>query len=76
VTRLRPIEPVRELPDPITRQTIRVAAGLSRRAMAEQLGCHEQTIIRWEAGTRVVSGRYYAAYSALLARLDAKQVPA
>lgn len=76
MTRPRPIQPVRELPDPATRQAIRVAAGVSRRAMAEQLGCHEQTIIRWEAGTRVVSGRYYAAYSALLARLDAKQVPA
>jgi hypothetical protein len=40
--------------------------------MAEALGCHEQSVIRWEAGTRVVSGRFYAAYSAILARLDTK----
>jgi transcriptional regulator with XRE-family HTH domain len=71
----RPIRPVRELPDPATCQAIRVAAGWSRRQLADQLGCHEQSVIRWESGTRVVSGRFYAAYSALLARLDTKDRP-
>ncbi len=60
-----------DLPDPDTRRAIREAAGLSRRALANRLGCHENSIVNWELGLRqIVSGQYVIPYLNLLAELD------
>jgi transcriptional regulator with XRE-family HTH domain len=62
---------VPDLPDLATRRAIREAAGLSRRAMAELLGCHENSIVNWELGLRQgVGGQYVIPYLNLLATLD------
>ncbi len=65
-----PAEPIPEPPDRHTCRAIREAAGLSRRALAERLGCHEQTIVNWELGTVEVGGRRMVPYLRLLATLD------
>lgn len=58
------------LPDRHTCRAIRERAGLPRRAIAERLGCHEQTVVTWELGIYSVGGKYLIPYLNLLAELD------
>lgn len=67
------LEEVREslaLPGPDVARQIREAAGVSQARLAGELGVHELTISRWEAGTRSPRGDLRRAYSRLLAELD------
>lgn len=66
---LLPETPVPDLPEPAVRRAIRDRARLSRRAMGERLGCHEQLIVRWERGDGPGS-RWRIPYLNLLAALD------
>lgn len=59
-----------DLPDRHTCRAIRERAGLSRRIIAERLGCHEQSVTQWELGGYRVGGKYLIAYMNLLAELD------
>lgn len=65
---------VPDLPDRHRCRAIREAAGLSRREIAERLGCHEQTVVRWELGIKQVGGQYMIAYLNLLADLEREAV--
>jgi DNA-binding transcriptional regulator YiaG len=67
------LEEVREslsLPAPDVARQIREAAGVSQARLAGELGVHELTVQRWEAGTRTPHGELRRAYGRLLAELD------
>jgi DNA-binding transcriptional regulator YiaG len=67
------LEEVREslsLPAPDVARQIREAAGVSQARLADELGVHELTVHRWEAGTRTPHGTLRRAYGRLLAELD------
>lgn len=57
-------------PTPERARAIREAAGWSRRRMAIELGIAESSIVRWEDGLHVPSGRHLLAYMRLLDRLN------
>lgn len=58
------------LPGPDVARQIREAAGVSQARLAGELGVHELTVHRWEAGTRTPHGDLRRAYGRLLAELD------
>jgi DNA-binding transcriptional regulator YiaG len=58
------------LPEPHAAREIRERAGVSRPRMGEELGVHDATIARWEAGTHAPRGAARVAYAQLLAGLD------
>ncbi len=58
------------LPAPDVARQIREAARVSQARLAEELGVHELTVQRWEAGTRTPSGERRLAYARLLRELD------
>jgi DNA-binding transcriptional regulator YiaG len=67
------LDEVREslsLPAPDAARQIREAAGVSQARLAEELGVHELTVHRWEAGTRTPHGPLRRAYARLLSELD------
>ncbi len=67
------LDEVREslsLPAPDVARQIREAAGVSQARLAAELGVHELTVYRWEAGARAPHGGLRRAYARLLADLD------
>lgn len=58
------------LPPPGAARAIREAAKVSQARLASELGVHELTVHRWEAGTRVPHGDRRIAYGRLLRELD------
>jgi DNA-binding XRE family transcriptional regulator len=54
------------LPTPQTRRAIRLAARVSQVRMANELGVHRATLIRWENGDQEPSGDARIAYAQLL----------
>ncbi len=58
------------LPSKARRREIREAAGLSRRALSELIGCHEQSVVNWEIGAGDVGIDYLLPYLLLLAHLE------
>jgi len=67
------LEEVREslgLPSPDVARQIREAANVSQARLAAELGVHELTVHRWEAGTRTPRGELRRSYARLLAGLD------
>jgi len=66
------LDEVREslsLPGPAAARQIREAAGVSQARLAAELGVHELTVYRWEAGARTPRGELRRSYSRLLAEL-------
>lgn len=59
----------RGLPPPTLRRAIRESAGVSQQDVAAALGCHRETVSRWETGERSPNGELLAAYVRLLAEL-------
>jgi transcriptional regulator with XRE-family HTH domain len=57
------------LPNRHVARRIREASGWTRQAVAAALGVHPQTIVQWELGTSVPSGRHMWPYAELLAQL-------
>lgn len=55
--------------NPRAAKAIREAAGVSRARMAQQLGVHEHTVMRWERGERRPRKQTLVAYAALLDQL-------
>jgi len=67
------LDEVREslaLPGPDVARQIREAANVSQARLASELGVHEITVGRWEAGLHVPHGELRRAYARLLAQLD------
>jgi DNA-binding transcriptional regulator YiaG len=64
------------LPGPDAARAIRRAARVSQARIAEELGVHELTVHRWEAGTRTPSGKHRTDYARLLRELDEATRPA
>lgn len=67
------LDEVREslaMPGPDVARQIREAAGVSRARFALELGVHEITVQRWEAGTCTPRGGLRRSYARLLADLD------
>ena len=67
------LDEVREslaLPSPDMRRQIREAAGVSQARLAAELGVHEITVGRWEAGLHAPQGDVRRSYARLLAELD------
>lgn len=67
------LDEVREslsLPAPDVARQIREGAGVSQARLAAELGVHELTVYRWEAGSRTPHGELRRAYGRLLAELD------
>jgi DNA-binding transcriptional regulator YiaG len=58
------------LPTPERRVAIRENAGVSKRAVALELGVSAMTVGRWEAGDRAPRGEMAARYGELLVELD------
>ena len=58
------------LPGPNVARQIREAAGVSRARFATELGVHEITVQRWEAGLHAPQGDVRRTYGRLLAELD------
>ena len=56
----------RRLPSRQARRAIRLAAGVSQTRLAEELGVHRQTLIRWENGTHEPQGEPRERYARLL----------
>ena len=54
------------MPAPEKARLIREAAGVTQTQLAESLGVHRMTILRWESGERRPRGLYLAAYSLAL----------
>ena len=59
----------RRLPSAKTRRAIRLAAGVSQSRMAEELGVHRLTFVRWESGEHEPRGENRERYAELLASL-------
>lgn len=58
------------LPVPAIRQAIRLKADVPQDRMAQELGVHRVTFLRWENGDRTPRGAHLEAYSRLLHELD------
>lgn len=63
------VRSARRLPDRRAARGIRVAAGVSQARLAQELGVHRNTVIRWETGERQPRGAARAKYAELLERL-------
>ncbi len=61
-------------PDPAVARRIREAAGWSRPRMAQALGVHENSIVRWEAGGSGPSRSRLLAWIRLLDQLSEEAV--
>ncbi len=59
----------RERPDAAEAKRIRQASGATHGEVADALGVHRLTVLRWEAGTRIPRGATADRYYALLAAL-------
>jgi DNA-binding transcriptional regulator YiaG len=59
----------RRLPLPGTARLIRLTAGVSQQRLADELGVHRMTVVRWESGERNPRGAVRARYSDLLEQL-------
>ena len=59
-----------KLPDPAVRQAIRRKADVPQDRMAQELGVHRVTFLRWERGDRTPRGAQLDAYARLLRELD------
>lgn len=59
----------RRLPSARTRRAIRLAARVSQVRMAEELGVHRLTFVRWENGTHEPRGESAERYAHLLDEL-------
>lgn len=59
-----------KLPPPATARMIRVAAGVSQDRLAQELGVHRMTVVRWETGERAPRGVHRALYARLLQDLQ------
>jgi HTH-type transcriptional regulator/antitoxin MqsA len=57
------------LPSVKTRRAIRLAAGVSQSRMAEELGVHRLTFVRWESGKHEPRGENRKQYAELLVSL-------
>jgi transcriptional regulator with XRE-family HTH domain len=57
------------LPQAKVRRSIREAAGVSQRAVAEELGVSAMTVSRWEDGSRTPRGELAERYGRLLGEL-------
>jgi len=64
------VKVARSLPAPSLAREIRRAAGVSQQRLADELGVHAATVLRWEAGAQRPSGRVRAAYAQLLTELN------
>jgi DNA-binding transcriptional regulator YiaG len=64
------VREVRSLPRPGVARAIREAADVSQARLAAELGVHELTVGRWEAGTHLPRGAKRLAYARLLRELD------
>jgi len=60
------IRSTKNLPAPATARMIRVTAGVSQARMAEELGVHRMTVVRWERGSRRPRGAARVRYAELL----------
>jgi transcriptional regulator with XRE-family HTH domain len=60
----------RRLVSPKLARAIRLAAGVSQEAVAEELGVHRVSVARWESGERSPRGRVLLRYAGLLRRLQ------
>jgi DNA-binding transcriptional regulator YiaG len=58
------------LPRPDVARAIREGAKVSQARLATELGVHELTVHRWEAGTRTPHGELRLAYGRLLRELE------
>jgi DNA-binding transcriptional regulator YiaG len=59
-----------KLPSPAVRQEIRRKADVAQDRMAQELGVHRVTFLRWERGDRTPRGARLDAYAQLLRDLD------
>jgi DNA-binding transcriptional regulator YiaG len=64
----------RQLPPPPVRQQIRLAADVTQRDCAGELGVTRVAFTRWETGRRTPRGAHLVAYVSLLRRLSAAAV--
>jgi DNA-binding transcriptional regulator YiaG len=64
------VREARSLPRPNVARAIRVTAGVSKARLGAELGVHELTVHRWEAGTHSPRGATRLAYIRLLNELD------
>jgi DNA-binding transcriptional regulator YiaG len=66
---LEEVEAIRQLPSPALARAMREEARISRRRLAKELGTHEVTIWRWEAGVSRPRGQMLVDYARILAAL-------
>ena len=66
---LQRVRDQRDLPKPAIRRAIREAAGLSRAAVAAELGVTRQAVDNWERGLRTPRPPHLHKYAALLRAL-------
>jgi DNA-binding transcriptional regulator YiaG len=59
-----------KLPVPAVRKAIRDKAEVPQDRMAQELGVHRVTFLRWERGDRTPRGAHLSAYARLLRELD------
>ena len=60
----------RRLPSPRLARAIREAAGVSQLRLANELGVHRATVMRWEEGTSRPRGDALVRYAELLRELQ------
>lgn len=58
------------LPEPARRKAIRRAAGVTHERLAEELGVHRITVLRWEKGSSEPGFRVRARYAELLRAME------
>lgn len=63
-------DPHLSLPTRLRARGIRERAGWSRQRVADELGVHVNSVVRWEHGIQMPTGRNLWPYAELLARLD------
>ncbi|MGO9457606.1 MAG: helix-turn-helix domain-containing protein [Acidimicrobiales bacterium] len=64
------VRAIRALPAPPLRRAIRMAAGVSQRDIAAEVGRSRPTVSRWEAGERMPQGEDLDRYIAILRSLQ------
>lgn len=64
------VRAARRLPAPPMARAIRESAGVSQTRLAEELGVHRITVVRWEAGLSIPRGALRIRYADLLASLQ------
>lgn len=63
---MREVREAQSRPTPEQARDIRCRAGLTRARLAEVLGVHPQTVVRWELRLRTPRGEIGRAYYALI----------